>query len=74
MEPRAWTIMAGCGRLGEAVTLPHTWERDRCAFDRKPRTTWQSVNGWYRLDFNYSGSGASQWLQLMLPASSLMCG
>ena len=48
------------------VTLPHTWnEKDAASTEQ---TTPDSRNykrgkGWYRLDFDHAGGGATQWLQ-----------
>lgn len=47
---------------GDAVTLPHTWNATDGASTSNTTPCYRGI-GWYRLDFNYSGTDASQWLQ-----------
>jgi beta-galactosidase len=58
--------LASDGSTWTSVTLPHTWnEKDAASI---AQTTPSSVpykrgKGWYRLEFDNPGTGATQWLQ-----------
>ena len=55
--------LASSGRGWTTVTLPHTWNAKDAASTVKQKEHYKRGLGWYRLDFNFNGNGATQWLQ-----------
>ncbi len=58
--------LASSGAAWESVNLPHTWNSKDAASiaQTTPQSKkYQRGRGWYRLEFNYDGKGATQWLQ-----------
>lgn len=58
--------LANDGAAWEQVTLPHTWNAtDAATTEQSTPTTpeYKRGKGWYRLEFEHPGVGATQWLQ-----------
>lgn len=54
------------GNSWSSVSLPHTWNATDAATTAQTTPTTPSYKrgqGWYRLEFNSNGTGATQWLQ-----------
>jgi beta-galactosidase len=58
--------LANEGNNWSSVTLPHTWNATDAASIAQtgPNTIgYKRGKGWYRLEFDHNGDGATQWLQ-----------
>ncbi len=55
----AESALANCG---EAITLPHTWNATDAA-STSNTVPYKRGKGWYRLEFDNTGNGATKWLQ-----------
>lgn len=58
--------LATDGAKWTSVSLPHTWNATDAATTAQSTPTtpdYKRGRGWYRLNFDYSGNAATQWLQ-----------